>query len=63
MDADGERVLVSLDIVPDDDAPSATLSAHDGAGELLGQVPVSPGFKLNRASATAWVEGGFQRPK
>ena len=63
VDAGGERVLVSLDIVPDDDAPSATLSAHDGAGELLGRVPVSPGFRLNRASATAWIEGGFQRPK
>ena len=63
VDAGGERVLVSLDIVPDDDAPTATLSAHDGAGALLGQVPVSPGFKLNRASATAWVEGGCQRPK
>ena len=63
VDADGERVLVSLDIVPDDDAPSATLSAQDSAGELLGRVPVSPGFKLNRASATAWVEAGFQRPK
>jgi hypothetical protein len=30
---------------------------------LLAQVPASPGFKLNRASASAWVEGGFARPR
>ena len=61
VDALGQRVLVALDIVPDDDAPQASLSAFDAAGELLGQASVSPGFKLNRASAIAWVEGGFQR--
>jgi hypothetical protein len=61
VDALGQRVLVALDIVPDDDAPEARLSAFDAAGELLGQASVPPGFKLNRASAVAWVEGGFQR--
>ena len=56
------RVTVLLDIVPDDDNPSATLSAQDEGGETLAQVRVSPGFKLNRASATAWAEGGYPKP-
>ena len=63
VDMADQRILVALDIVPDDDAPQATLSAFDALGELLARVPASPGFRLNRASASAWVEGGFQRPK
>jgi hypothetical protein len=55
------RITVSLDIVPDEDNPYATLSAHDEGGDALAQVRVSPGFKLNRASATAWADGGFQK--
>ncbi|MFT6590417.1 MAG: hypothetical protein ACI9I0_001286 [Rhodoferax sp.] len=61
--AGDQRITVSLDIEPDDDNPSATLSAHDESGEALAQVPVSPGFKLNRASATAWAEGGYPKPR
>jgi hypothetical protein len=57
------RVTVLLDIVPDDDNPSATLTAQDDGGETLAQVRVSPGFKLNRASATAWAEGGYPKPR
>lgn len=57
------RVTVLLDIVPDDDNPSATLSARDEGGETLAQVRVSPGFKLNRASATSWAEGGYPKPR
>jgi hypothetical protein len=56
-------VAVSLDIVPDDDDPHALLSAQDADGEPLAQVRVAAGFKLNRASATAWVEGGFAKPR
>lgn len=56
------RVTVCLDIVPDDDNPSATLSAQDEAGELLAQVRVAPSFQLKRSSALAWVESGFARP-
>jgi hypothetical protein len=56
------RVTVSLDIEPDDDNPSALLTAHDDGGEQLAQVRVSPGFKLNRASATQWAEGGYPKP-
>lgn len=56
------RITVLLDIVPDDDNPSATLTAQDEGGDELAKVRVSPGFKLNRASATAWAEGGFPKP-
>jgi hypothetical protein len=56
------RVTVSLDIVPDEDNPYATLSAVDDCGEPLAQVRVAPAFKLNRSSAVAWVDGGFVKP-
>jgi len=56
------RITVALDIVPDDDDPHALLSAADEGGTALAQVKVSAGFKLNRASATAWADGGFGRP-
>ena len=59
----GGRVRVSLAIVPDEDNPYATLSAHDALGELLGQVRVAPTFKLTGASAAAWIEGGFEKPR
>ena len=62
VDCRGVRITVSLDIAPDEDNPSALLSAHDEAGEQLAQVRVSPAFKLSRASATAWADGGFRAP-
>ncbi|MDO8376408.1 MAG: hypothetical protein Q7S91_04370 [Aquabacterium sp.] len=62
VDGVGQRILVSLDIEPDDDAPAARLSAHDAAGELLAQVSVSAGFKLDRASASAWIANGYAKP-
>lgn len=62
VDAAGQRITVALDIEPDDDMPTARLSAFDAAGELLGQAGVAPGFKLDRASASAWIAGGYARP-
>jgi hypothetical protein len=56
------RMTVSLDIVPDDETPTAVLSARDEGDDLLAEVRVAPSFKLNRASAVAWVESGFARP-
>ncbi|MEO7547645.1 MAG: hypothetical protein ABIT82_04430 [Ramlibacter sp.] len=53
------RVSVTLDIAPDEENPSALLRAVDEAGALLAEVRVSPGFKLTRASASAWAEAGF----
>jgi hypothetical protein len=57
------RVTVSLDITPDEENPTAQLSATDDGGDLLAQVKVAPSFKLNRASAVAWAEGGFAKPR
>ncbi len=56
------RITVALDIVPDDDDPHALLSAADAEGAELARVKVAAGFRLNRASATAWADGGFARP-
>ena len=53
------RVTVSLDITPDDEHPSAVLSACDEGGDLLAQVRAAPSFKLTRSSAIAWVDGGY----
>ncbi|MFL9876024.1 hypothetical protein [Paraburkholderia megapolitana] len=60
--AEGE-ILVTLDIVPDEDDPYALLTAFDPFGERLAQARVAPGFKLAKENAAAWVEGGFGRPR
>lgn len=57
------RITVYLDITPDEDNPTATLSARDEGDDLLAEVRVPPAFKLNRSSAVAWAEGGFARPR
>ena len=57
------RITVTLDIVPDDDDPYAVLSAQDEAGESLASVRVAADYRLNEASASRWVENGFQRPR
>jgi hypothetical protein len=62
VDTGEQRIVVMLDIVPDDDNPYALLSAQDDSGEPLAQVRVGAGFKLDRASASAWVAADFQRP-
>lgn len=56
------RVDVRLEVVPDEDDPHAVLSALDPAGELLARVRVAPGFKLNAASAGAWVADDYRKP-
>jgi hypothetical protein len=61
--ANGKRVTVNLDIVPDEDNPYAMLRALDDSDDILAEVRVDPGFKLNRNSAVAWVEGGCQKPR
>ena len=57
------RITVLLDIVPDDDTPYATLSAQDEGGDTLAEVRVDAGYKLNRNTAQAWVDAGFEKPK
>jgi hypothetical protein len=51
----GESITVSLDIVPDEDEPYATLSAHDALQEIVKTKKVAPNFKLTRVSALAWL--------
>ena len=63
IDTEAGRVRVSLAIVPDEDNPYATLSAHDALGALLGEVRVAPTFRLSNASAAAWIESGFEKPR
>ena len=53
---------VRLDITPDEYEPFATLSAFDEGGDEVAQARVAPDFRLNTASATAWIVGGFARP-
>jgi hypothetical protein len=57
------RLTVTLDIVPDEDDPHALLAAQDAAGEVLARVRVDPGFKLSAASAGAWIEDDFRKPR
>jgi len=52
-------VRVALRIVPDEEYPYAVLTAHDAAGELLGEARVEAGFKLSQASALAWIESDY----
>lgn len=57
----GKCLKVALDIVPDEEGATATLSAHDELGEELARAPAPPTFKLTPASAMAWVEGGCEK--
>lgn len=58
-----QRITVKLAITPDEDHPSAELSAVADGGDELACVTVSPGFKLDRRSAEAWVASGYARPR
>lgn len=62
VDVRSASFSITLDIIPDEDDPYALLTAHDAEGAQLAQVQVAPTFKLNRESATAWVENDFRRP-
>ena len=59
---DDARLLVTLDIVPDEFDPHAVLAAQDEFGDPLARVKVRPDFKLTQTSASVWVEGGFAKP-
>ncbi len=52
-------VRVALRVVPDEEYPYAVLTAHDAAGQLLGEARVEAGFKLSQASALAWIESDY----
>ncbi|WP_327196032.1 hypothetical protein [Noviherbaspirillum sp. Root189] len=56
-------VTVALDISPDEDNATATLTAYDEFAVQLAQVRVAPTFKLNKASAAKWIDSQFRRPE
>jgi len=56
------RISVTLDIVADENDPYALLAAQDAFAVQLAEVRVRPDFKLNMASATAWVVDEFRKP-
>ena len=58
----GGRISVTLDIVADEDDPHALLAATDAAGERLAEWRVGAGFRLNAASARAWIDDGLRKP-
>jgi hypothetical protein len=62
LNTDNGRISVTLDIVADEDDPHALLRARDANDEQLAQVRVAAGFKLNKASANAWIANDFRRP-
>jgi hypothetical protein len=62
IDTGDGRITVAHDIVPDDDNPSAKLTAVNELGEQLAEVKVSPAFKLTRASAAHWIAQSFAKP-
>jgi hypothetical protein len=57
----GQSFTVALDIVPDEDDPTASLSAIDDEGTRVAQIKVQPNFQLNASSGRAWVEQGFPK--
>ena len=66
VNATAGRIEVTLDIVPGDDGGDdahALLAAANGEGERLAMVRVAAGFKLNPSSATAWIDGGYGKPR
>jgi hypothetical protein len=62
VSAGAARVTVKLEITPDDDEPYAELRAFDAGGDELAHVRVSAAFRLNAASASAWIESDFRKP-
>ncbi len=63
VDVGDARWKVALQIVPDDDDAHALLSASDTLGIEAAKVRVRADFRLNVASATAWIEDEFRRPR
>ncbi len=58
-------IVVTLDIVVEDESPSALLAARPALAPdaaPLAEVRVEPSFKLTVASARAWIDDGYRRP-
>ena len=63
IDVRGLRVTVALDIEPDEDNPSATLTATAADGSQLARVRARPDHVLTRASAQRWADAGYPRAR
>jgi hypothetical protein len=64
VSAGDRRIRVTLAIVPDEDNPTATLSAFDEADDSeLARVNVPASFTLSATSASAWIDADFARPR
>ncbi len=63
IDVRGLRVTVALDIEPDEDNPSATLTATAADGSQLARVRVRTDQVLTRASAQRWADAGYPRAR
>ncbi len=61
-DPAGARVVVALEIIPDEDDPHALLTAASPTGAELARARVSAGFKLTPAAASRWIESDFAQP-
>ena len=62
INIEGTEYKITMDIVPDEEHPYATLSAYDMDGEKLGQVKTSAAFRLTQSNAIQWVENDFRDP-
>ena len=62
VDAPSGRITVTLDIVADEYDPHALLAAEDAVGNALARVRVPPAFRLDLASAGAWIRDDFSKP-
>jgi len=58
----GDELVVRLQIHRDEYEATAELQAFDRVGQPIATCAVDPTFALSRASAVAWIEGGFGRP-
>lgn len=56
--ADGARMQVDLDVVPDEDDPHAILTVRDRAGVIVSQSRTAANFKLTSESARTWIDEG-----
>lgn len=57
----GLRVTVALDIEPDEENPTATLTATAADGSQLAKVQTCPDHNLTRVSAQRWADAGYPR--
>jgi hypothetical protein len=62
VNIEGTEYKVTMDIVPDEEHPYATLAAFDMDGEKVGQVRTSAAFRLTQSNAIKWIESDFRDP-